>query len=58
MSRERISMPMTSAGILGIGSDMKIAGIEIDPRGIVLAAIVFVVLVKVLGIVLASSAIQ
>jgi preprotein translocase subunit Sec61beta len=46
MAQDRISMPMGSAGIIGISSDTKIAGIEIDPKIIVGFTLFFVLLVK------------
>lgn len=43
---EKVSMPMTSAGIVGFSPDIKISGTEIDPKVLVAAAIIFVILVK------------
>jgi len=54
MAQERVSMPMASAGILGISSDSKIAGIEIDPKVIVIATVVFVLLVKIADLVVST----
>lgn len=45
-----MSMPMGSAGILGISSGEKLRGIEIDPRTIVLFAFIFIILVKLADI--------
>lgn len=53
--QERVSMPMTSAGILGVSSDMSIAGIQVDPRSILIATILFVVLVKIGGLLLSQG---
>ncbi len=44
---ERLSMPMTSAGILGISAGENLAGIQIDPKTVVIATLVFVALVKI-----------
>jgi preprotein translocase subunit Sec61beta len=44
---EKISMPVSSAGILGLSPDMETSGIKIDPRVVVTAAIVFVLIVKI-----------
>jgi len=44
----KVSMPMTSAGIIGISSDVDISGISIDPRAIIVATFVFVGIVKLL----------
>ena len=45
-----VRMPMTSAGIIGIGSDVEIEGIKVDPRTIIIATLIIVGLVKVAGI--------
>lgn len=45
-----VRMPMTSAGIIGIGSDVEIEGIKVDPRAIIVATLIMVGLVKVAGI--------
>lgn len=47
---ERITMPMSSAGILGMSADMEISGIKIDPRAVIVATVIFVLIVKVAGI--------
>ncbi len=48
--QEQVSMPMSSAGIVGFSSDMKLAGIEIEPKTIVAAALILIVVVKVADI--------
>ena len=48
---ERVSMPMGSAGILGIGADMETSGIKMDPKTIVLGILIFILLIKVLSFV-------
>ncbi len=48
--KESVSMPMGSAGIVGMSSDMKLEGIEIDPKVLVLGTFVLVVLVKAASI--------
>jgi len=45
--QESVSMPMSSAGIVGFSSDMKIAGVEIEPKTLIAATLVFVAIVKV-----------
>ena len=45
-------MPMASAGIIGFSSDMKIAGIEIEPRTLVIASLVFVLVVKAADVIM------
>lgn len=54
--QESVRMPMTSAGILGMGADVKISGIEIDPRSILIATLVLVILVKAAGIIVSRGA--
>lgn len=44
---EKLSMPMSQAGIIGFSSDMKIEGMEIDAKMVLGAIFVFVVVVKV-----------
>ncbi|MBI5046767.1 preprotein translocase subunit Sec61beta [Candidatus Micrarchaeota archaeon] len=43
--QERVSMPVGSAGLLGF-SDVKIQGMEIDPKLLLIGAFLFVVIVK------------
>jgi preprotein translocase subunit Sec61beta len=52
MKEEKVSMPMTSAGIIGFSSDMKIAGMEIEPKMLIIATVVFVLAVKIASVVL------
>lgn len=42
---EKVSMPVSSAGILGLSSDMETSGIKVDPRTVVVVLIVFIALV-------------
>ncbi|MDD5340712.1 MAG: preprotein translocase subunit Sec61beta [Candidatus ainarchaeum sp.] len=46
MKEEKVSMPMTSAGIVGFSPDIKIAGLEIEPKTLVIATVALVVVVK------------
>lgn len=41
---------MTSAGIVGFSADMKIAGLEIDPKMFIAATVVIVLVVKIAGV--------
>jgi preprotein translocase subunit Sec61beta len=50
MAQDKVTMPMTSAGIIGFSPDMKISGFEIDPKMFVGAAMVAVLLIKVVGV--------
>ncbi len=40
-------MPMSSAGILGIGSTEELAGIKISPQMVLAGALIFIFLVKI-----------
>jgi preprotein translocase subunit Sec61beta len=44
---ERVSMPMGSAGIIGLSPDMKLSGIEFDAKNIIIATFIFTLVVKV-----------
>ncbi|VVC04622.1 Uncharacterised protein [Candidatus Bilamarchaeum dharawalense] len=46
MAKDSVSMPMASAGIIGMSPDMKISGIEFDPKAFVIAVFVVVILVN------------
>jgi preprotein translocase subunit Sec61beta len=48
MKKESVSMPMASAGIIGFSSDMKISGMELDPKFLLAAVFGIVVLVHIL----------
>ncbi len=43
---EKISMPMSNAGIMGFSSNTKLAGIEVNAKSVVLFVLLFVVIVK------------
>ncbi len=47
MATNKIMMPMSSAGILGIGSNMELAGIKVSPKAIVAGALIFIFMVKI-----------
>ncbi|MFH1285430.1 MAG: preprotein translocase subunit Sec61beta [Candidatus Micrarchaeota archaeon] len=51
MATERISTPTSSAGILRF-YDTNSGGPALDPRGVVIGAVLFILVVKVLGYVL------
>ena len=55
MAQDKVYMPMSSAGIIGPSSDIKIAGIQMDPKVFVIATIVFVILVKVASVITAPK---
>lgn len=48
--RSSVSMPRTTAGIMGITADTKLGGIEMSPKTIVIGIVVFIVLVKILDL--------
>lgn len=48
---ESVSMPMGSAGILGITQGESLSGIQIDPRTIVVGILIFVAAIKILSFV-------
>jgi len=52
MSVDRISVsgPQSSAGILGISPNTNLGGIKFNPRGVVIFTAVFIIVVKVLGL--------
>lgn len=47
--QQKVSMPMSSAGIVGMSSDMKVGGVEIDPKMLFVATVVLVLIVKLVG---------
>lgn len=47
MAKDSVTMPMASAGIIGMSPDMKLSGIEFDPKAFVIAVFLIVVLVHV-----------
>ena len=44
---DKVSMPFSSAGIPSFTQDIKLAGIEIDPKMLLIAGFLFVVIVKI-----------
>lgn len=50
MVEKKVTMPMGSAGIIGFSSDVKLSGFEIDPKTVIIAVFVFVLIVKFAGI--------
>ena len=49
---DKVTMPMTSAGIIGFSPDTKLSGFEINPKTIIIATFVLVILVKGASIIL------
>jgi preprotein translocase subunit Sec61beta len=50
MAEEKISMPMSSAGIIGFSPDVKMAGFGIDPKIVIIAVLILVLTIKFAGI--------
>ncbi len=55
MDRINVSGPQSSAGILGISAGTNLGGRKFNPRGVVLFAAIFIIVVKVLDILLARG---
>jgi len=49
MARDKVSMPMASAGIIGASSDINIGGFEIDPKVVIVAVFALVVIIVAAG---------
>jgi preprotein translocase subunit Sec61beta len=47
MAKDSVTMPMASAGIVGMSADTKLSGIEIDPKAYIIAVFVLVIIVNV-----------
>jgi len=56
MSVDRISVsgPQSSAGILGVTSNTNLGGIKFNPRGVVIFAAIFIIIVKIIDILVVS----
>lgn len=46
-SSGKMMMPMSSAGILGVGSNMELNGIKLTPQIVLAVALVFIFTVKI-----------
>ena len=49
LKRTNLSMPMTSAGIVGLSADMELSGVKMDPRNFVIAVAILVAVIKIAG---------
>ena len=47
-----VSGPQSSAGILGISSNTNLGGWKFNPRGVVIFAAAFIILVKIIDVVI------
>ena len=43
---DKVTMPMTSAGIIGFSPDTKLSGFQISPKAVVIATFILVIVVK------------
>jgi preprotein translocase subunit Sec61beta len=50
MGKDSVTMPMSSAGIVGMSPDTKLSGIELDPKAFIVAVFLLVVIVHVASI--------
>ena len=50
---QSVSMPMSSAGIIGTSSNETLDGIKVDPKTIIVATLLFVGIVKVASMLIA-----
>ena len=49
LKRTNLSMPMTSAGIVGLSADMELSGIKMDPRSFIIGVSIFVAIIIIAG---------
>ena len=52
MARDKVTMPMASAGIIGASSDVSVGGIEIDPKVVIVAVFVLVLVIVAAGMII------
>jgi len=45
MKQSKVSMPMSSAGMIGFSPDVRIEGKEIEPKALIIATVIFVAVV-------------
>ncbi len=48
MSKKSVAMPMTGAGIIGLGGEKELSGIKIDPKIIIGVSILLILTIKIL----------
>jgi preprotein translocase subunit Sec61beta len=51
VKQQSVSMPMASAGIVGFSPDVKVSAREIEPKMLIIATALLVLIVKVASIV-------
>ena len=47
IKQQSVSMPMSSAGIVGFSQDMKLKTLELEPKNIIITIVTLVILVKI-----------
>ena len=47
MKQQSVSMPMSSAGIIGVSSDVRMNGMEIEPKFLIMAIVAIVIIVHI-----------
>ena len=45
--QQSVSMPMSSAGIIGVSSDVKLSGMEVEPKALIIAIVAIVIIVHI-----------
>jgi preprotein translocase subunit Sec61beta len=51
IKQSSVSMPMASAGIIGYSPDVKIGGRQLEPKVLIAATVLLVIIVKLAGII-------
>ena len=49
VKQQKVAMPMSSAGIIGFSSDIKLSGIEFDPKAIIVVVFLLIIGIKLLS---------
>lgn len=49
LKRTSLNMPMASAGIIGLGSNMELSGRKMDPKSFLVGTIILIFIIKVAG---------
>ena len=50
VDRINVSGPQSSAGIMGVTANTNLGGLKFNPRGVVLFAALFIIVVKILDL--------
>ena len=57
VDRINVSGPQSSAGILGITANTNLGGIKFNPRGVAIFAALFIIVVKIIDILVATKSV-